>query len=100
MRRHLNPRTAAPAGRSFVEAKLALVEFFLSTDDVVQVTQASVQWLLHHTHVQCAFVALVASDGSSLIGAASAGLSSATVAEFALDVRDRRHPLVACHAGP
>ncbi len=100
MRRHLNPRTAAPAGRSLVEAKLALVEFFLSTDDVVQVTQASVQWLLHHTHVQCAFVALVASDGSSLIGAASAGLSSATVAEFALDVRDRRHPLVAAMRAP
>jgi PAS domain S-box-containing protein len=95
VRRRLSPRQPAAPVRSVLEAKLALTEFFLSSDDATRVTQFSLRWLQAHTPVPCALAALASHDGQRFTGAASTGLSSAMVAEFALDLGDRRNPLVA-----
>lgn len=81
------------------DAKLALVEFLLATDDMSSCAQHGVEWLGTTAGVQRALVAAAAVDPRRLWGVAGLGISSARTGEFSLDLEDSTHPLVAVLTG-
>jgi len=74
-------------------AKLALVEYFLATDDLSSCAQHGLEWLGTHTGFARAVCAASGFDPRRLWGIAGLGLSAARVGEFSLDLDDRAHPL-------
>jgi len=76
------------------EAKLALVEFMLTTNDLQASARRSVDWLVHHTAVKKAVVAIADAESSSLLLVAEHGLRSSAIAEFSLTRDDVTHPLI------
>ncbi len=81
------------------DAKLALVEFLLATDDMSSCAQHGVEWLGTTAGVQRALVAAGAVDPRRLWGVAGLGISSARTGEFSLDLEDGTHPLVSVVRG-
>jgi PAS domain S-box-containing protein len=81
------------------DAKLALVEFLLATDDLSSCAQHGVEWLGTTAGVQRALVAAGAVDPRRLWGVAGLGISSARTGEFSLDLEDGTHPLVSVVRG-
>ena len=76
------------------EAKLALVEFMLTTNDLQASARRAVDWLALHTPVTQAVVALAEPDSPSLLLIAEHGVSSSAIAEFSVAREDSAHPLV------
>jgi PAS domain S-box-containing protein len=76
------------------EAKLALVEFMLTTNDLQASARRAVDWLALHTPVKQAAVALAEPDSPSLLLIAEHGVSSSAIAEFSVGRDDSAHPLV------
>ena len=62
------------------EAKLALVEFMLTTNDIQASARRAIDWLVHHTTVKKAAVALADSVSSPLLLVAEHGVSSSAIA--------------------
>jgi PAS domain S-box-containing protein len=77
------------------EAKLALVEFLVSSVDASVCAQQGLDWLGSHAAVGKALLATAAGDPDRLWGIAALGISPARTGEFVLDLADRRDPLVA-----
>jgi PAS domain S-box-containing protein len=76
------------------EAKLALVEFMLTSNDLQASARRAVDWLVSHTGLKKAVVAVVEPNTSSLLLVAEHGVSSAAIADFSLTRDDVRHPLI------
>src|SRR5215831_6390671 len=90
-------RPAPPARRPTkpsAEARLALVEFLLGCEDLVECARRSLDWLIEHTHVEMAVCAAVDPDFARLVGLAGHGVPPTRVLQFAVDLRERDHPLV------
>jgi PAS domain S-box-containing protein len=77
------------------EAKLALVEFLVSSVDASVCAQRGLEWLGTHAAVGKALLATAAGDPDRLWGIAALGISPSRTGEFVLDLADRRDPLVA-----
>src|SRR6478672_2059387 len=76
------------------EARLALVEFMLATNDLQASARRAVDWLVSHTGVKKAVVAVSEPDSSALHLVAEHGISSTAIAEFSISRDDGAHPLV------
>ena len=83
------------ADLGLAEARLALLEFLLSSDEATESMQYAVQWLAAHTPVRRALVAIRTDDSERMWGVAGAGISPALTGEFSVDPRNRRHPFAA-----
>jgi PAS domain S-box-containing protein len=94
----LAPRVAVLAGRRAkptTDAKLALVQFLLGADDLVECARRSLNWLTEHTPVSQAVCAAVDPDFARLVGVAGRGVPATAVMRFAVDLQAGDHPLVA-----
>src|SRR5512143_3048696 len=81
------------------EAKLALVEFLLTSVDIQESARRAVDWLLAHAPVAEAVVLVVEALSNEMLLVAEHGVSSATIMDFALSRDDTKHPLVAAIDG-
>jgi PAS domain S-box-containing protein len=90
----------APIPRFEPEAKLALVEFLLSSVDVQESARRAVDWLVAHAPVNEAAVLVVDSPGNDVLLVAEHGLSSGALMDFSLARDDGRHPLIEVLNGP
>jgi PAS domain S-box-containing protein len=88
------PRRAKPSA----EAKLALVEFILGCEDLIECAQRSLDWLVEHTGVTRAVCATVDPDFTRVVGIAGHGVPAAAVMRFELDLQSGDDPLVAALA--
>jgi PAS domain S-box-containing protein len=77
-----------------MEAKLALLEFLLNTDDLQVSARRAVDWLAAHTGIEQALVAVSDPSSASLLLVAEHGISSSAIADFSLTQEDEAHPLV------
>ena len=91
------PMVSVPAVDS--EAKLALVEFLLTSVDIQESARRAVDWLLAHAPVAEAVVLVVEALSNEMLLVAEHGVSSATIMDFALSRDDTKHPLVAAING-
>jgi PAS domain S-box-containing protein len=76
------------------EAKLALVEFMLTSNDLQASARRAVDWLASHTGLKKAVVAVADQESSAVLLVAEHGVSSAAIADFSLTRDDVRHPLI------
>ena len=76
------------------EAKLALVEFLLTTSDLQASARRAVDWVVHHTPVKKALVAVVQPEASRLVLVAEHGVPASVIVDFALSKDDVDHPLI------
>jgi PAS domain S-box-containing protein len=76
------------------EAKLALLEFLLTSIDLQVSARRAVDWVSAHTSSEQAVVAVVEPGTSPLLLVAEHGVSSSAIADFALTKDDEAHPLV------
>jgi PAS domain S-box-containing protein len=74
------------------EAKLALLEHLISSDDATTAMRYAAEWLTAHTSIRRSLIA-IASDSDRLWGIAGSGISPALTGEFSVDLRARRHAL-------
>src|SRR5262245_51726193 len=66
----------------------------LTNNDLQASARRAVDWLVSHTGLKKAVVAVVEPNTSSLLLVAEHGVSSATIADFSLTRDDVRHPLI------
>jgi PAS domain S-box-containing protein len=76
------------------EAKLALVEFLLTTTDLQTSARRAVDWVVNHTPVKKALVAVVQPEASRLVLVAEHGVPASVIVDFALSKDDVDHPLI------
>jgi PAS domain S-box-containing protein len=76
------------------EAKLALVEFLLTSTDLQASARRAVDWVVHHTPVKKAIVAVVEPEASRLVLVAEHGVPSSVIVDFSVSKEDLGHPLV------
>ncbi len=76
------------------EAKLGLLEFLLTTNDVQASVRRAVDWIVSYAGVKQAVVAVVEPGASALLLVAEHGVSSSTIVDFSLDREDGTHPLI------
>ncbi len=94
----LAARVSLLAGRRAkpsVDAKLALVQFLLGSDDLVECARRSLDWLAEHTPVSQAVCAAVDPDFTRLVGVAGRGVPVTAVMKFVVDLQAGDDPLVA-----
>ena len=77
-----------------LEARLALAEFLLSSTDLQASARRAVDWLVAHSTVQQAVVAVADGLTGQIHLIAEHGVSSVAIAEFSLSRGDDGHPLV------
>ena len=82
------------------EAKLAFVEFLLTSIDVQESARRAVDWLVAHAPVSEA--AVLVSEGLSpdIMLVAEHGVSSGAIMDFSLNREDGSHPLIQALHGP
>jgi PAS domain S-box-containing protein len=91
------PRVVAPlesVSSIDSEAKLALVEFLLTSVDIQESARRSVDWLAAHSPVEQAVVVVLEAISNEMLLVAEHGVSSAAIMDFALSRDDVKHPLV------
>jgi PAS domain S-box-containing protein len=91
------PRVAVPAvpvPGFETEAKLALVEFLLTSIDIQDSARRAVEWLVAHTPVSQGVVLVVESVSNEMLLIAEHGVPSSAVVDFAVSRADSMHPLV------
>ena len=97
-------RVAAPVAQvSNIEAdaKLAFVEFLLTSVDVQESARRAVDWLVGHVAVTEAAVLVVEGGiGGEMLLVAEHGISSGAIIDFSLARDDSRHPLIEALNGP
>jgi PAS domain S-box-containing protein len=81
-----------------LEARLALVEFLLTSVDVQASARRAIDWLVAHSSVEQAVVAVVDPLSGQLLLVAEHGVSATSIADFGLSRDDDMHPLVAALA--
>ncbi len=77
-----------------MEARLALAEFLLSSTDLQASSRRAVDWLVAHSDVERAVVAIADALSGRILLVAEHGVSSTVIADFALGREDEAHPLV------
>ena len=87
-----SPRRIA---RPSAEAKLALVELLLASEDVVECARRALDWLADHAGVERALCAAVDPEFRRLVGVAGYGLPPGRVMRFTADLQARTNPIVA-----
>jgi PAS domain S-box-containing protein len=91
------PRVAVPAvpvPGFDTEAKLALVEFLLTSIDLQDSARRAIEWLAAHTPVSQAVVLVVEGVSNEMLLIAEHGVPSSAVVDFAVSRADAMHPLV------
>ena len=90
-------RVAAPVAQVSnvdAEARLAFVEFLLTSIDVQESARRAVDWLVAHVPVSEAAVLVVDGLGTEMLLVAEHGISSGAIMDFSLGRDDTRHPLI------
>jgi signal transduction histidine kinase len=82
------------AGKAPPEAKLALLEFLMVSEDLVQCGRRALDWLVERADVKRAVCAAVDPDLTRLVGLVGRGVPPGAVARFVVDLRNADHPLV------
>jgi signal transduction histidine kinase len=77
-----------------LEARLALAEFLLTSTDLQASSRRAVDWLVAHSEVEQAVVAVADIVSGQILLVAEHGVSSAAIADFSLSRDDAAHPLV------
>src|SRR5258706_11078850 len=88
----VRPPKIAPPPRDFRQAKLALAETLLTTEDVAELAEHAMAWLANHAGARKANCLVVDPNRRLLIGLAARGVPPAPVEGFSLDLEDRPHP--------
>jgi PAS domain S-box-containing protein len=76
------------------DAKLAFVEFLLTSIDVQESSRRAVDWLAAHAPVTEAAVLVAEGLSSDMLLVAEHGVSSGAIMDFALNREDTSHPLI------
>jgi PAS domain S-box-containing protein len=76
------------------EAKLAFVEFLLTSIDVQESSRRAVDWLVAHAPVSEAVVLVSEGISSEMLLVAEHGISSGAIMDFSLNRDDTSHPLI------
>jgi PAS domain S-box-containing protein len=76
------------------EAKLAFVEFLLTSIDVQESARRAVDWLVAHALVREAAVLVQEGVSNDILLVAEHGVSSSAIMDFALNRDDVSHPLI------
>jgi signal transduction histidine kinase len=90
-------RVAAPVAQvpgADSEAKLAFVEFLLTSVDVQESARRAVDWLVAHALVREAAVLVQEGISNDMLLVAEHGVSSSAIMDFALNRDDVSHPLI------
>ena len=91
------PRVAAPAvpvPGFATNAKLALVEFLLTSIDIQDSARRSIEWLVAHSSVSQAVVLVADAVSNEMVLVADHGVPSSAVVDFSVSRADAMHPLV------
>ena len=76
------------------EAKLAFLEFLLTTNDLQASARRAVDWIASHAGVKQAVVAIVEPGASPLLLVAEHGVTSSSIVDFSVAREDATHPLI------
>ena len=76
------------------DAKLAFVEFLLTSIDVQESSRRAVDWLVAHAPVTEAAVLVAEGMSPDMQLVAEHGISSGAIMDFALNREDSNHPLI------
>src|SRR5829696_4721494 len=82
------------------DAKLAFVEFLLTSIDVQESSRRAVDWLVAHAPVTEAAVLVCEALSTDMLLVAEHGVSSGAIMDFALNREDNNHPLVQALTSP
>ena len=97
-------RFAAPLvpvhGVESSDAKLAFVEFLLTSIDVQESARRAVDWLVAHAPVTEAAVLVSEGISTDMLLVAEHGVSSGAIMDFALNREDAGHPLIQALRSP
>ncbi|HWK08730.1 MAG TPA: ATP-binding protein [Vicinamibacterales bacterium] len=96
-------RVAAPVAQvqgAESDAKLAFIEFLLTSIDVQESARRAVDWLAAHAPVTEAAVLVAEGLSSDMLLVAEHGVSSGAIMDFALNREDTSHPLIQALAEP
>jgi len=91
------PVVAVPGVES--DAKLALLEFLLTSIDIQESARRAIDWLVAHAPVSEAAVLVVEALSNEILLVAEHGLSSGAIMDFALSREESKHPLIEALAG-
>ncbi len=83
-----------PAASVDADAKLALLEFLLTSIDLQESARRSVEWLVAHAPVSEAVVLVIEPLSNEVLLVAEHGVPSGAIMEFALSRDDSKHPLI------
>ena len=83
-----------------MEARLALAEFLLTSTDLQASARRAVDWLVAHTDVEQAIVAVADMLSGQVLLVAEHGVSSSAIVDFSLNRDDESHPLVRALSRP
>jgi PAS domain S-box-containing protein len=84
----------APVPGADTEAKLAFVEFLLTSIDIQESARRAVDWLVAHAVVREAAVLVQEAGSNEMLLMAEHGVSSSAIMDFALSRDDVSHPLI------
>jgi len=84
----------APGAALEPEAKLAFVEFLLTSVDVQESARRAVDWLVAHAPVTEAAVLVSEAQSNQMLLVAEHGISTGAIMDFSLGRDDLRHPLI------
>jgi len=85
---------AVPVPGFEAEAKLALVEFLLTSIDLQDSARRALDWLVAHSPVTQAVVLIVEAVSNEMLLVAEHGVPNSAVVDFAVSRADAMHPLV------
>jgi PAS domain S-box-containing protein len=92
--------TVAPVQGVDSDAKLAFVEFLLTSIDVQESARRAVDWLVAHAAVKEVAVLVPEAASNTILLVAEHGVSSGAIMDFALSGDDRGHPLIEALKSP
>lgn len=84
----------APTPAVEPEAKLAFVEFLLTSIDVQESARRAVDWLVAHAPVTEAAVLVAEGQANEMLLVAEHGISTGAIMDFSLSREDTSHPLI------
>ncbi len=90
------PHVAAPAVpvRFETDAKVALLEFLLSSVDIQESARRCIEWLVAHTRTSQAVVLIVEALSNEMLLVAEHGVPGNAILEFTLNRQESTHPLI------
>jgi PAS domain S-box-containing protein len=95
-------RVLPVAGRRGVptaEARLALLEFLLASDDVAECAERALEWLIEHAGLRQAVCLGVDAEEKRLVGLAAFGIPSLKLEGLSVELDTSEHPLIRAFSG-